>query len=78
MGDLDSLAREDREVWEEQGVLFQVMPVRKDQTDVELAVDYALEAGAESISWWGRGKPHRPCSGQCGAPLSPGTPRRTQ
>lgn len=50
MGDLDSLAREDGEFWEEQGVLFQVMPVRKDQTDVELAVDYALEAGAESIS----------------------------
>lgn len=50
IGDLDSLPAEDQEFWAAQGVPFQTVPPRKDQTDLELAVEYALGRGAISIS----------------------------
>lgn len=50
IGDLDSISADDRTFWEQQGVPFQTAPVRKDQTDVELAVEYALGLGVVFVT----------------------------
>ena len=50
VGDLDSLSLEDQKFWREEGVPFHTVPARKDQTDLELAVELALEKGARSIT----------------------------
>lgn len=49
IGDLDSLAPEARSAWEQAGVRIIAHPSAKDETDLELALLYALERGAESI-----------------------------
>ncbi|MEM4723663.1 MAG: thiamine diphosphokinase [Candidatus Hadarchaeum sp.] len=49
VGDLDSLPSEMRLELEKQGCQFVHHPTRKDETDTELAIRYALEQGAEEI-----------------------------
>jgi thiamine pyrophosphokinase len=53
IGDQDSLDQETKEHWQGLGVPFQVVPARKDQTDLDLAVEYALQRGAASITMAG-------------------------
>jgi thiamine pyrophosphokinase len=49
IGDLDSLVEADRAELEHAGVPFIVYPTHKDHTDLELAIQYALEEGATEI-----------------------------
>jgi thiamine pyrophosphokinase len=49
IGDLDSLDVEMQEALDEEGVAFLVHPRHKDETDLELALGYAVEQGAEEI-----------------------------
>lgn len=49
IGDLDSLPTETRQELAEKGCQFLSHLVRKDETDTELAVRYALQAGAQEI-----------------------------
>lgn len=58
MGDHDSLQSEDRAYWQDLGVEFMTFPAEKDQTDLDLAVEQALEYKPEQIvlvgAWGGR------------------------
>jgi len=49
VGDMDSLAEEEQAALARQGGRFIHHPRAKDETDLELALNYALEAGAEEI-----------------------------
>lgn len=49
VGDMDSLPREMRMELTERGCQFVSHPARKDETDTELAIRYALQAGATEI-----------------------------
>jgi thiamine pyrophosphokinase len=49
VGDLDSLPPQLRATLQESGVQFVVHPPDKDETDTELAILYALEAGASEL-----------------------------
>jgi len=49
VGDMDSLAEEEQAALALQGGRFIHHPRAKDETDLELALNYALEAGAEEI-----------------------------
>lgn len=49
IGDLDSVSAEDVEDCKNNGVQVIRHPVEKDETDLELALNYALEAGCEII-----------------------------
>lgn len=49
IGDLDSLPTAAQATLTAQGSPFIVMPTRKDETDLELALDYVLQAGAAVI-----------------------------
>lgn len=49
IGDLDSLPDAIRADLERRGVRFIVHPARKDETDLELAIQHALERGATEI-----------------------------
>ena len=49
IGDLDSLAQADREQLNRAGVELIVYPTRKDYTDLELALRYALDQAATEI-----------------------------
>lgn len=56
VGDQDSLDAETKEFWSSQGVPFYLFPVAKDQTDLEIAIEFALEEGATSfvlVGAWG-------------------------
>lgn len=50
IGDQDSLDSQTKAYWKEQGIPFQRALARKDETDLELAVEYALQAGATNIT----------------------------
>lgn len=50
IGDQDSLDAETKDFWERRDVPFLKAPVHKDETDVELAVNYALELQVSSIT----------------------------
>lgn len=50
IGDQDSLDEETREYWQEYGVPFFRVPSEKDETDLDLAVNYALRQGARRIT----------------------------
>ncbi|MCX7682395.1 MAG: thiamine diphosphokinase [Anaerolineae bacterium] len=50
IGDLDSLTPDDREALEAAGVEIISFPPRKDETDLELALGYAVRAGADQIT----------------------------
>ncbi len=58
IGDLDSLPASDEAVLRAMGCRFITVPVRKDETDLELALDHAVQAGASEIvivaAWGGR------------------------
>lgn len=58
IGDMDSLDSEERQSLVLKAIPFQEFPVEKDQTDLELAVDYALSLGILEIvitgAWGGR------------------------
>jgi thiamine pyrophosphokinase len=49
IGDLDSLASEDRKRLDARGVEFQQYPSDKDKTDLELVLDTAIEGGYREI-----------------------------
>jgi thiamine pyrophosphokinase len=49
VGDLDSIDPALVERYAAQGVTIERHPVSKDQTDLELAIEYALQAGADEI-----------------------------
>jgi len=49
LGDFDSANREDIMYFKSQGVTAETFPVEKDMTDSELAVERALEKGADEI-----------------------------
>lgn len=49
VGDLDSIAANDLVLLEERGVDIRRSPTHKNETDLELAIDAALDAGAEEI-----------------------------
>lgn len=49
IGDLDSLTSDDRQRLEGSGVKFRLYPPDKNETDLELALRFALEAGYRSI-----------------------------
>ncbi len=49
IGDLDSLTLRDRKKLEAAGVEFQRYPRDKNKTDLELAMDYAIQAGQREI-----------------------------
>ena len=49
VGDLDSLDTEIRTKLEVAGVRFDIHPVRKDETDLELAIRLAIDEGADEI-----------------------------
>ncbi len=49
VGDLDSLAEKDRQVLQAHGCRFIVHPRAKDETDLELALTYAVQQGAREI-----------------------------
>lgn len=58
IGDQDSLDSETKAYWEGKAVSFQRFPVEKDETDLDLALTWALEQGATQVSltgaWGGR------------------------
>ncbi|MDH4207986.1 MAG: thiamine diphosphokinase [Anaerolineae bacterium] len=49
LGDLDSMEPELRQHLDQEGVQFVAYPARKDETDSELAVKYALDRGATDL-----------------------------
>jgi len=49
LGDFDSLSAEETAWFEQQGVSLRRFPPAKDQTDLELALEYALQAGYSPI-----------------------------
>jgi thiamine pyrophosphokinase len=53
IGDMDSLPEEDRAVLEDRGSKFVEHPRAKDETDLELALAYAVEHGAREIVIFG-------------------------
>ena len=50
VGDMDSVEKAELERMEAEGVLIVRRPVRKDETDLELALKAALERGADQIT----------------------------
>ena len=58
IGDLDSLPAVDEALLRALGCRFVTAPTRKDETDLEMALDYAVQAGAHEIivlaGWGGR------------------------
>jgi thiamine pyrophosphokinase len=53
IGDLDSAPRDFLELCRRKGILVQKYPTEKDETDLALAVSFALEKGAESVVIFG-------------------------
>lgn len=56
IGDMDSISDSTLEYFENKGVRIQVYPHEKDETDLELAINYAFKHGAseiEILNWQG-------------------------
>lgn len=49
LGDLDSISEEDLEHFKDAGVKIEKFPAEKDMTDTELAVQYAIDRGCDTI-----------------------------
>lgn len=49
LGDFDSCSLEDLKMWQQKGVEVDQFPSKKDATDTELALEYALEQGFQEI-----------------------------
>lgn len=58
VGDMDSISADDLAYWEQRDVEFRRFPVEKDKTDMDLAVDFALEEQVPEVwitgAWGGR------------------------
>ena len=50
MGDFDSVDRETYEYYKLKNIEFKTFPTRKDFTDTELGLNYALDMGASDIT----------------------------
>ena len=53
IGDLDSISEQSRLYFENKSVKFEKFPAKKDKTDTEICVDYAIEIGATEIIFLG-------------------------
>ena len=53
IGDLDSLAADELAGFDRAGASIYRFPAKKDETDLELALNFALEAGATEITLYG-------------------------
>ena len=53
IGDMDSITEDARRFFEQQGIPFLSHSPQKDQTDMELCLEYALEQGASDITFLG-------------------------
>ncbi|MGL6174528.1 MAG: thiamine diphosphokinase [Cellulosilyticaceae bacterium] len=53
LGDFDSSSREDLKYFQEQQIEIYKVPTIKDETDTELAIDYAAQLGAKRIDVFG-------------------------
>lgn len=53
VGDFDSVDKKDLNQMKANGIKFYEFPVKKDKTDTELAIDYAIEMGAKEITLMG-------------------------
>ncbi len=49
IGDLDSIHKEVKCYFENKGINFEKFPSKKDKTDTEICIDYAMELGAKEI-----------------------------
>lgn len=49
IGDLDSIDEKVKKYYEKENVRFETFPSKKDKTDTEISVDYALDIGATEI-----------------------------
>ncbi len=49
LGDFDSCKKEDFNYYKELGVKIKTFPTQKDETDMELGLDFALELGVDDI-----------------------------
>ena len=49
IGDFDSIRNQERQAFEQQGVTVVPFPESKDETDLELALHYAVEAGVNEV-----------------------------
>lgn len=49
LGDMDSISQNTLEYFEDKGVKIHIYPHEKDETDLELAINYALKHGANEI-----------------------------
>ncbi|NLL42011.1 MAG: thiamine diphosphokinase [Firmicutes bacterium] len=50
IGDQDSIDQVTKEYWQARGIPFQRVPARKDETDLDLAVEYARQMGTASLT----------------------------
>ncbi len=53
LGDFDSCKKEDLQYYQKKGIAIKTFPTKKDETDMELALDFAIELGAEDIVLFG-------------------------
>ena len=53
LGDFDSCKKEDFNYYKNLGVKIKTFPAQKDETDMELGLDFALELGADDIVIFG-------------------------
>ena len=53
LGDFDSCKNEDLEYYKNLGVTIKTFPTQKDETDMELGLDFAMELGADNIVIFG-------------------------
>ena len=53
LGDFDSCKKEDLEYYQKLGVAIKTFPTQKDETDMELGLDFAIELGADDIVIFG-------------------------
>ena len=53
LGDFDSCQKEDLEYYQKKGVPIKTFPTKKDETDMELGLDFAIELGAKDIILFG-------------------------
>lgn len=49
VGDMDSIGQDERRSFEEAGTVFEIAPAEKDETDLELALLYAVRSGARHL-----------------------------
>ena len=53
LGDFDSCQKEDLEYYKNMGITIKTFPTQKDETDMELGLDFAVKLGADNIVIFG-------------------------